>query len=80
MLLFRPAAEEGKKAKGKKAKAPAILWDWDAMRSMVVRPVASALELDLKQLYRLGPVEEDLLNLALRCTIYCQYTANRPSI
>jgi hypothetical protein len=47
-------------------KNAASSWDWDFQRPRVIRPLAGALEADLKELYRMDQPEEHLLNLFSR--------------
>jgi condensin complex subunit 1 len=53
------------KGKSKKATADSGVFDWDAVRAKVVRPLEVWMDMDLTSLYRGLAVEEELLNLCV---------------
>lgn len=52
--------EQGKKSQPRRAHVPAK-WNWDVHRMRIVRLLATALQLDLRQLYSMAQPEDDLI-------------------
>ena len=60
LITIYPDVDQGKKTQPRKAHVPAK-WNWDVHRTRIIRLLATALQVDLRQLYSMSQPEENLI-------------------